>query len=172
LFDWKNKDSKITSECGVDLRLVNPSDGIVLAAQQSEFKRTDTIGSVGISVLGADSTADANLQISEDDKGKILRLALDDTIRKMLPKIDQALAARARAGAGSGSGAGAGAGAGAAGGAVACAQCSKEIPAGVKFCAACGAKAPEAAGKMFCSGCGKQVTADTKFCGGCGAKVQ
>jgi curli biogenesis system outer membrane secretion channel CsgG/RNA polymerase subunit RPABC4/transcription elongation factor Spt4 len=170
LFDWKNKDSKITSECGVDLRIVNPTDGVVFAAQQSEFKRTDTIGSVGISVLGADSTAGANLQISEDDKGKILRLALDDTIRKMLPRLDQALVAQARAGARDATPAmGQPA---TASGPLACTQCGKEMGAGVKFCPGCGAKAPEAAAKLFCSGCGKQVTADTKFCGGCGAKVQ
>lgn len=99
-FDFRRKDSKITAECGVDLRLVDPETGSLMAAHFGEFKRTDTIGAFGIEVLGFHAGADADLQIDEDNRGKILRLALDDALRKMLPRIDRELiaaAAKARA---------------------------------------------------------------------------
>ena len=36
------------------------------------------------------------MKITEDDYGKILRLALDDAVRKMLPDVDQFLMGLAR----------------------------------------------------------------------------
>lgn len=99
-FDYRRKDSKITAECGVDLRLVDPETGSLMAAHFGEFKRTDTIGAFGVEVLGFNAESDADLQVDEDNRGKILRLALDDALRKMLPRIDRELstaAARARA---------------------------------------------------------------------------
>jgi curli biogenesis system outer membrane secretion channel CsgG len=90
-FDFKNKKSKITVECGVDLRMVDPSTGEIAAANFSEYKRTDAISGFGIEILGANAEADADLQIDHDNQGKILRLALDEALRKMLPKVDNVL---------------------------------------------------------------------------------
>ncbi len=90
-FDYKNKNAKITAECGVDLRMVDPSSGQVMAANFSEYKRTDSIRGFGVEILGANAESDANLEVDEDNQGKILRLALDDALRKMLPKIDNTL---------------------------------------------------------------------------------
>jgi curli biogenesis system outer membrane secretion channel CsgG len=89
--DVKNKEMIITTECGVDLRLVDPSTGETLASNFSDFKRTDSAKSMGVTILGANAESGANVDLSDDDKGAILRLALDDTIRKMLPKIDKKL---------------------------------------------------------------------------------
>ena len=97
LFDINNRESKVHVDCGVDLRLVDPSTGKVAVANFSEYKRTDSIGALGISVLGANAKADADLKVNEDSQGKILRLALDDCLKKMMPKIDQVLVARAKA---------------------------------------------------------------------------
>lgn len=91
--DVKNKETVITTECGVDIRLVNPTTGETMphTSNFSEFKKTDSASSMGVAILGANAESNADIQLSEDDKGKILRLALDDALRKALPQIDQFL---------------------------------------------------------------------------------
>ena len=88
VFDYENRSSTVTAECGVDIRMVDPVKGRVAAAHFGEFKRADSLSAFGISILGFRSKADADLKISEDNKGKILRLALDEAFRKMLPQVD------------------------------------------------------------------------------------
>ena len=87
---------EVKVECGVDLRLVDPSTGSLLDASFSEYTRTDTAKSMGIQVLGIGAESEADLQISDDDRGLVLRLALDDAVRKMLPSLDRKLVRRAR----------------------------------------------------------------------------
>lgn len=93
-FDYENSSSTIKVDCGVDLRLVDATTGVIEAAQSSEYSRTDSISSFGISVLGVGTSADADLRIDDDNRGKILRLALDDAVRKMLPSVDNFLVSR------------------------------------------------------------------------------
>lgn len=90
-FDLKNSNTKVVTECGVDIRFVDPSTGELMCSNFSEYSRTDSAGSMGIDILGASADSNANVQLSEDDKGKVLRLALDDALRKSLPKIDNFL---------------------------------------------------------------------------------
>ena len=90
-FDYKNNKSQIKVDCGVDLRLVNTSSGEILVANSSEYSRKDTIGSFGVSILGVGATSNAELKLSSNNRGKLLRLALDDAIRKILPDIDDIL---------------------------------------------------------------------------------
>ena len=92
-FDFKNKNSMITAECGVDLRLVDPQTGRAVAAESHDFKKTDKISAIGITVQGVHAESDGELTVSQDDNGKILRLALDGALRKMLPSIDKELLA-------------------------------------------------------------------------------
>lgn len=96
LFDIKDQNSRIQVDVGVDLRLVNPASGDAVVANFSEFQRVDSIGAMGVSILGANADASANLSIDQDSQGKILRLALDDCLRKMMPKIDRMLRDRAK----------------------------------------------------------------------------
>lgn len=84
-------DVNIKTECGVDIRLVDPTTGQLMTSNFSEFNRSDSAGSLGVTILGANAQSSADVQLSEDDKGKILRLALDDALRKSLPKIDRFL---------------------------------------------------------------------------------
>ena len=85
----KNNDTVITTECGVDIRFVDPTTGELMTSNFSEFKKTDSASSMGLTILGANAESNADIELSEDDKGKILRLALDDALRKSLPKIDK-----------------------------------------------------------------------------------
>ncbi len=89
VFDYNNKKSTVTVECGVYLRLVDPTTGTILASDFGEFKRTDTIGATGVKIIGVGGQSDADLKINEDSRGLILRLALDDAVRKMLPLVDR-----------------------------------------------------------------------------------
>jgi curli biogenesis system outer membrane secretion channel CsgG len=96
-FDFRNRSSRIDVECGIDLRLVDPSTGEIVAAQFSEYTRTDSISGFNVQVLGVSTGAEANLQLQEGDEGRILRLAIDDAIYKMLPQIDNYLLTRVSA---------------------------------------------------------------------------
>jgi len=166
LFDYKDKSQKIVTECGVDIRLTDPSSGEVFAADFGEFQRIDTIGATGITILGTGAEAEADLQVSEDDKGKILRLALDESLRKMLPEVDQKLVERAKA---QKPAEAAPAAQAAPTTAPAAAQAA---PAGTQPAVATPPATPqEPAAKRFCSNCGKEMAADAKFCPGCGAKT-
>ena len=152
-FDYKKKDIAITTEAGVDIRLVDPTTGAILTSNFSEYKKTDSASSIGIDVLGGSANSDANIQISEDDKGKILRLALDDALRKSLPKIDKFLKNQPSKSATSDS-----------------APVRPAAPAPAQAAAA-PAQTAHTAGKKFCGECGKEVAVSTKFCPDCGKKV-
>lgn len=88
-FDKKN--STIIINCGVDLRLVNPSTGSIEVADTIDINRELKADSLGIDLDLFETRADADIQITESDAGKILRLALDQAIAKMLPDVDDML---------------------------------------------------------------------------------
>jgi len=132
-------------ECGVDLRLVDPSTGSVLDASFSEYTRTDKASSFGIQVLGVGANADAEIEMSEDDRGLILRLACDDALRKMLPSLDRKLRDRTRE---------------------AEASAAATAPAAESTNAA-----PESPQAAFCAQCGTKAADGAGFCGSCGAKI-
>lgn len=134
-FDFKKQDSTIIAECGVDLRVVETTSGRIVCAQHSDYTRTDTIGAFGIEILGANADADATLKIDEDNKGLILRLALDDALRQMLPKLDRELLAMDR------QQAPAAITTPTASGQKFCTQCGTQIASTGKFCPGCGGKA-------------------------------
>ncbi|HSZ55709.1 MAG TPA: CsgG/HfaB family protein [Tepidisphaeraceae bacterium] len=154
-----NSDTEITTECGVDIRLVDPTTGEMMTSNFSEFKRTDSAGSMGVAILGANAQSSADIQLSEDDKGKILRLALDDSLRKSLPKIDKFLRNQPAKTADS------------------AAPVTSAPPANNPPPASGGNAAPantnnaQVAGKKFCPNCGTANPIDAKFCSKCGAKL-
>ena len=157
--DVKKKDVVITTEAGVDIRLVDPTTGEVLLSNFSEYKKTDSAGAFGLDILGASAEADANISIDEDDKGKILRLALDDALRKSLPKLDRFLkSGQVKSNGQAGTG-------GAPGAPVAPA-------APMNTAVAPAAPAAPAGAVRFCGQCGKQVASGVKFCASCGGKVE
>ena len=164
--DVKKKDVVVTTDCGVDIRMVNPRDGKLLWSAFSEYKKIDSAGALGIDILGASADANADLQISEDDKGKILRLALDDALRKALPKVDKFLKGpdnQARADASDAPGGTAG--------------LTGTPPVGTQAPAAGSASAKPAgatptAAKKFCPQCGMEIAPGVKFCPHDGTKIE
>ena len=170
-FDKKNM--RITTECGIDLRLVDPTTGRIAASHFGEFKRTDSANALGVTVLGVGTTSDAEVTIEEDDAGKILRLACDEALKKMLPKIDRELQNRgksaSRSTAAKATPKSAAVADDAAGNDAADATAAPSAPATGNN--ATGA-APTAAGTKFCGECGEKVASTAKFCPKCGAKAQ
>ena len=146
---FNKKDTIVTTDCGVDIRLVDPTTGDVVVAESSEFKKTDSAGAMGVAILGISADADASIQMSEDDKGKILRLALDDAVRKSLNDIDAFLSKHP-----AGSAPVAPSSDGNTGPAI--------TPAPV---------GDPAAAKKFCPNCGHEVAAGAKFCPSCGKAI-
>lgn len=137
--DFEKKSVTIKVDCGVDLRLVDPTSGEIVAAHFGEYQRTDAASAFGLDILGASASADVDLKIDKDNKGKILRLALDESLRKMLPAIDQSLLARA-----------------ASPGSVQPASGTTPSASGTPaFCSGCGGKLVP--GAKFCAGCGNKV---------------
>lgn len=158
---YSKRDVKITTDCGVDLRLVDPTTGKVAVAHFAEFKRTDSAGGTGFGFAGIKATGNADITISNDDAGKALRLALDDALRKMLPEIDQVLQEQAgKAPVNTGK-------------SITVAPGANSAPAvaPVAGLPRQGASpAQPAAAKKFCGECGKENAVSANFCASCGAK--
>lgn len=168
--DVKKKDVVITTECGVDIRVVNPTTGEVLVSSFSEYKKTDTAGALGLDILGASANADADLSIDEDNKGKILRLALDDAVRKALPKLDKFLKSEKNVSTEAGAAAASAAGSDAL--PTGTPAVATQAPANASTAAKPAAAKPAVtAAKKFCPSCGMEVAAGAKFCPHDGAKI-
>ena len=147
----------IKAECGVDLRLVDPSTGAVVAAHFGEFERIDAASAMGISLGGFHSEGSAEIEISDDEEGQVLRLALDDALRKMMPQIDRVLAALPRATAA------------ALPSEATVAQLAGGLPA-LSVADVSGTQG--AAAPRFCSTCGDDLAPGARFCGTCGTAVR
>ena len=189
-FDQKNQ--RITTECGVDIRLVDPSTGRTAVAHFGEFKRTDSAGALGISVFGVGANSDAGLTIEEDDAGKILRLAFNDALQKMMPEIDQKIIAKAGKRSELNEGRTRTTAAPSRqqaaeeeateeateeGDGDAAAPEEEEAPpqrpaARRNATGTSGAPGNATAAKKFCAECGEQIAANVKFCPKCGAAVK
>lgn len=118
----------ITFEMGVDLRLVDPTTGEIKSAHFSQFRQQDTAKRMGIEVAGVGGSGDADVRISQDDAGRVMRLAFDDTLRKMLPEIDRSVLVSSTGKTGTAPIA-----------AAFCSQCGERVEASAKFCGNCGA---------------------------------
>lgn len=143
---YSREKTQITTEVGVDIRLVDPQTGRVLVTSFGAFNRTDTASALGVSVMGVGGDADADIQIGKDDAGRLLRLALDNAIRKMLPRLDRKLRRMSSAQSGAST----------------ISNTSATTPAS-------GSAASQAA--QFCPQCGNELVAGATFCGACGARI-
>lgn len=142
--DYKKTEIVITTEAGVDLRLVDPTTGDLMWSNLSQYKKTDAASAMGIDILGASAQADADIKIDENNKGKILRLALDDCIKDGLADMDKFLKNRKAP-------------------ADAAAPTASHGASPAQTAAPVNSAVP-AAGKKFCPQCGTAVAPDAKFC--------
>jgi hypothetical protein len=146
----------VAAACNITIELKNPQTGDVVLSHFSEFRRSGPPASLDLASNAADRTA-----VSDDDRGRVLRVALDDALRKSLAKVDRFIASlpppqqqhapvagTANLSQPSGAGAAAPATTGPAPVAaptarlVTCPNCGNTNPAGAAFCSHCGAKLP------------------------------
>lgn len=135
--------SMITAEIEVLVRLVNTTTGEILSTQVGEVKKEIKAADWGIRIVGLGGGSKDDVQVDSDSQARLLRAALDEALRKMLPDIDDKLSRPA---------------------APLCPKCKTELPAGAKSCAKCGSATLEK-----CS-CGADLQEYQKFCGRCGKK--
>lgn len=139
--------TEVKTDVGVDVKLVNTTTGEIIAKDFGEVTRTDVASAWGMKIFDVGGSAKNELKIDADSQGKILRWALDESYKKLLPSIDDKFSRPLPS---------------------YCPNCKTELPAGQKFCAKCG-KGVEA---QACAKCGAKLEPNAKFCGGCGAKVE
>jgi curli biogenesis system outer membrane secretion channel CsgG len=139
--------TEVEIQVGVDIRLVNTTTGEIVASEFGEVKRVDSASAWGLRILGIGGDAKNDVTIDEDSKGKVLRWALDESYRKMIPPID-AKFARAQVSY--------------------CPNCKVELEADKKFCTKCGKNIEP----PKCAKCQKPLEPGAKFCGSCGAKAE
>jgi zinc-ribbon domain len=72
----------------VNLRLVEPATGTAMSQVAREFRRKANAATFGIDVSQRNL---ASLDLGRDQAAGLLRLALDDAVRQMLPQVDLAL---------------------------------------------------------------------------------
>ena len=77
---------RIVTECNVDLRLVNPGAPAPVVVQQFHFTRTCTPQSMGLT--GDDAQWRGPFQLNAAQATQVLRIVLDEGLRKLLPLID------------------------------------------------------------------------------------
>jgi curli biogenesis system outer membrane secretion channel CsgG len=86
----------ITATCGIGLNIIDPATGDIIVSNNSEFSRTAGASELGIDVLQGNDAVQAGQQmpVTREDRERVVKLALDDAIRKSLPKIDRFLTTR------------------------------------------------------------------------------
>ncbi|MCZ6690789.1 MAG: zinc ribbon domain-containing protein [Planctomycetota bacterium] len=137
----------VETQVGVDIKLVNTTTGEIVAKDFGEVIRQDLASAWGMRILGSGGQASNDLKIDEDSKGKILRWALDESLKKMLPDIDERFSREELP---------------------VCPKCKTEVAAGKKFCQKCGTSV----GPVACAECGAEMEPGSGFCGSCGVKVE
>jgi curli biogenesis system outer membrane secretion channel CsgG len=81
----------VTVNCGVGLNFVDPATGEVVLTSNTEFRREETAENMGLYVP---QSTTAPIDLTEQDRMKIVQLALDDAVRKSLYNVDEFLAKR------------------------------------------------------------------------------
>jgi curli biogenesis system outer membrane secretion channel CsgG len=136
----------ITTDIGVDIKLVNTTTGEIVSKQFGEVKKELSASAWGVRVLGIGGDARNNVQVDRDSQGKLMRYAVDEALRKMLPDIDDKISHPA---------------------AQVCPKCKTEFAAGSSFCTKCGTGAEA----TKCAKCSTALELNARFCGKCGEKV-
>ena len=137
----------ITTDIGVDIKLINTTTGEIVSKEFGEVKKELSASAWGVRVLGIGGDAKNNVQVDKDSQGKLMRYAVDEALRKMLPNIDDKISHPA---------------------AQVCPKCKTEFAPGSNFCTKCGTGAEA----VKCAKCSTALELNAKFCGKCGTKVE
>lgn len=83
----------VTATCRINLSMRDPVTGDFVVTNDSEFQSTGTAKSLGLDILESSANAPEGTEIpvNEDDREKVMQYAIDDAVRRSLPKIDRYL---------------------------------------------------------------------------------
>jgi curli biogenesis system outer membrane secretion channel CsgG len=146
--DIDTSKTEIETRVAVDIKLVNTQTGEIVAKDAEPVKRVDTAKAWGVRVLGIGGDANKEMRVDEESQGRIMRYAIDQSLKRMLPAIDAKFSRPQPSYCPNPS-------------------CKVELPPGQNFCTKCG----KASAKAKCT-CGAELETGAKFCGGCGKKVE
>jgi curli biogenesis system outer membrane secretion channel CsgG len=144
--DIDTSKTEIETRVAADIKLVNTTTGEIVAKDSEPVKRVDTASAWGVRILGIGGDARKEIKIDAESQGRIMRYALDQSLKRMLPAIDAKFSRPQPS---------------------YCPHCKAELAAGQNFCSKCG----KSAAKLKCK-CGAELESGARFCGACGAKVE
>ena len=137
---------RITTTCIVDLRLVDPAGATTVAQVRDSFERICSPEAMGLSFPTSDVPW-GELHLDDEQAGQVLRIVLDDALRKVLPQVDAKLIQPTTP-----------------------AIAIHPATTGPTTSTA-NAKPRPAAIRIHCKECGIEVSGDDEFCPNCGAKI-
>lgn len=140
---------KLIANATVELILINARNGAVEVAGKGEFHHTAAPRDLGLQLTSEQLANASQVQLNAADTHRILRLALDETVRPMLPRIDRWVASSPPRNDSQG-----GAAANAAS-----TQPARAAPQVIRS-------------TQICPECGARVSADQEFCPVCGHKLR
>jgi curli biogenesis system outer membrane secretion channel CsgG len=147
----KNEEAMVTADCAVAIQVVDPATGDVVVFNSSELHQTATASAMGLDVMQTGGGATTQPRVSEADRLAVARLALDDALRKSLPKIDRFLESGQA-------------------GAAAIATTAPVAPTSQSTLSN-PTPAPTQTANKICPTCGAENDRAAKFCKRCGAKL-
>lgn len=89
ILDIDFKKQQLDFNIGIDVRIVDSTTGEVIFADSADVKRTETASGMGLELVGISARGDGSIQINNKNQGKLLRLALDRVVKKLLVDIDR-----------------------------------------------------------------------------------
>jgi len=161
----KKTTTTLNINCGVDLRLVDSTGGIIIASEHGEYINEVSAGELDIEVMGGSARSEGQVMVDEDSMGKLLRFALDDALQRMLADVDEEMQKRTQA-------------------------MQAAVKAGQEKTTSLSAKGATQTNKQhlssavaelrtaqrravaYCPECGKGVGTMDKFCGSCGKQLK
>jgi hypothetical protein len=138
---------RITTACQVEMRLIDPATGAAWAIAEDSFQRVCSPGAMGLSFATPDA-AWGDLHLNDDQLNQVLRVVLDDAMRRLLPEVDALLTRPASVSP-----------------ADSAAASSATGPAGAA------APTQPAIAKIHCPECGFECSPDDEFCPNCGNRL-
>jgi curli biogenesis system outer membrane secretion channel CsgG len=94
-----NKNISVTATCGVGFQIIDPETRDIVVTNNSELNRSGGAGEMGFTMMtdsDANAQPGAEIPVSREDRVQIIRLAVDEAIRKSLPKIDRFLESQSK----------------------------------------------------------------------------
>lgn len=133
---------QITTIAVIDLRLVDPANGAVASQSEDQFNRVCSPEAMQLSFPSADDEW-GELHLTDEQMNQVLRIVLDDAMRKFLPQVDSVLTQPA---------------------VIASVSSPSTAPA-------TGPAGKTAVAKIRCPECGYECSVDDEFCPNCGTRL-